>query len=327
MGDITNFPFGSSSFGITQFGNAGFIPAGGTVYYVWPGNATPIGTHTGASDGNTGLSPDEALVTLSAAHSKMTANQNDVAILIGNSSASSANVVSETATLTWSKDLCHIIGTGYNKISQRCSIRAVTNDFTPLVSVTADGCVFANFHVFHGFATDSAQIAWAETGQRNAYFNCHIGGMGAQLAADNAGSRTLTLTGDGERYFSNCVFGLDTVDRDAANATVESLSAATRDIFEDCYFIARCDAGGPLHYSVGVGGIDRFIIFKNCLFLNFKGTEMTQVMSVAASAGGEVLLPGSNHAGAAEFSTGDLPLQNQPAAAATGGKLATVAGA
>ncbi len=315
----TDFPDGITSYGLPVTG-LNLIPPGGTIYYVWPGNSD-------SSDGNTGLAPDKALVTLSAAHSKMTANQNDVAVIIGNSSASSTNVVSETATLTWSKNLCHIIGTSYNKISHRCSIRAVTNDFTPLVSVTADGCVFANFHVFHGYATAETQIAWAETGQRNAHFNLHIGGMGAQLAADAAGSRSLTLSGDGERYFSNCTFGLDSVDRGAANATVETLAAATRDIFEDCLFIARCDAATPLHVKVAVGTIDRFLIFKRCLFLNFKGTEMTQVMSVAASAGGEVILVDCNHAGAAEFSAGDLPLQNQPAAAATGGKLATVAGA
>ena len=113
--------------------------------------------------------------------------------------------------------------------------------FTPLVSVTADGCVFANFHVFHGYGTDEAQVAWAETGQRNSYFNIHIGGMGHQTAADNAGGRSLTVAGDGERYFKACTFGLDTITRGAANATLQLMQSggtpATRDWFEDCYFI------------------------------------------------------------------------------------------
>ncbi len=284
---LTNFPFGVTSFGAVVSPAGGVQPVGGLgkgkAYWVDPANG---------SDGNTGFSPSQPLSTLSAAHSKMTANQNDTAYVIGNSSAASGNVVSETATLVWSKNLCHIVGVNsFNRISHRVSIRAVTNDFTPLVSVTADGCVFANFHVFHGFATDSAQIAWAETGQRNSHFNLHIGGMGAQLAADNAGSRSMTLTGDGERYFKDCTFGLDTVDRGAANATVEFISAAVRDVFEDCIFIARVDAATPVHVDADASGaIDRFTYFKNCMFHNFSTTAMTEAMNVHASAGGNIIL-------------------------------------
>ncbi len=291
---LTNFPFGITSFGVPMFGLGGMIPIPGNIYFVHP---------TLGIDSNSGLAPDRALSTLSQAHSLMTANQNDVAIVIGNSSDSSANVVSETATLTWSKNLCHIIGTAYNRISHRVSIRAVTNDFTPLVSVTADGCVFANFHVFHGYATAETQIAWAETGQRNAHYNLHIGGMGAQLAADAAGSRCVTLSGDGVRYFKDCTFGLDTLDRAAANATIGFLSQAVRDIFEDCYFLMRADtATTPVHIAADSSLIiDRFVLFKNCIFYNAGtftgGVTPVEVMNIHASAGGVFIMQGSHFVG------------------------------
>ena len=244
----------------------------------------------------------QPLSTLSTAHDRMTANQNDTAYVIGNSSASSANVVSESATLVWSKNLCHIVGVNaFNRVSQRVSIRAVTNDFTPLVSVTADGCVFANFHVFHGFATDSAQIAWAETGQRNSHFNLHIGGMGAQLAADNTGSRSITVSGDGERYFKDCTFGLDTVTRGDANATLEFLSQAVRDVFEDCLFVAHTDAATPTHILADSGSdIDRFVYFKNCMFTSL-GTTLTEVMNISATAGGRIILHDCQEVGATDW--------------------------
>ena len=316
---LTHFPNGVSSYGVPQIGMGGFIPSGGNVYWVHPAS-------TLASDGNTGLAPDKPLSTLSQAHTLMTANQNDVAIVVGNSSASSANVVSETATLTWSKDLCHIIGTGYNRISHRVSIRAVTNNFTPLVSVTADGCVFANFHTFHGYATSEAQICWAETGQRNAYYNVHMGGMGAQLAADHADSRVLTLSGDGERYFSNCTFGLDTVDRGAANATIGYLSQAVRDIFEDCYFIMRADTTTPTHILADTSLIiDRFQIFKNCNFYNggtfTGGSTPIEVMNVHASVGGVFIMQGSHFTGFdawEDVASTRVYVENAQAAATTG---------
>lgn len=300
---ISGFPNGVSSFGVPIYGMGGFIPAGGTVYWVWPGGAN-------SSDGNSGLSPDEALVTLSKAHSLMTANQNDVAILVGNSSASSTNVVAESSTLTWSKNLCHIIGTAYNRTSHRCSIRSDGTEFTPLVNVTADGCVFANFHVYHGYDDSSAQIAWAETGQRNAHFNLHIAGMGHQTAADHTGGRSLTLTGDGERYFQDCTFGLDTVDRGEDNATVELLSAAVRDEFHNCKFIMRADATTPEHVKLPTANsIDRWVLFKDCQFFNagtFTGAStIDDVFDITGGQGGVILLNNCVSAGAGDWDADD----------------------
>jgi hypothetical protein len=281
------------------------------------------------SDGQRGDKPSRALATLSKAHSLMTSNRNDVAIVIGSVTGTNANIASgsgssigvrEGATLAWSKDQCHIVGLAYNRVSQRVSIRSDGTEFTPLVNVTGDGCVFANIHAFHGYDDDSAQICWVDGGERNAYYNVHFGGMGNQTAADHVGGRSLTITGTGlgENYFKDCVIGLDTVTRGAANSSLLISGGSTRNIFENCIFPAHLDSADALFVTIGALGIDRFVLFDNCVF-NSMGTTMTQGMSINASPGGNVLLKDCMLVGATEYDAGDTAFTNNPAAAATGG--------
>ena len=296
---LTNFPHGTTSFGIPQLGGAMPWAVGGGRLATAPGK-TFWCDPTNGLDSNDGLSPDRGKATLSSVHSAMTANQNDTVYIIGNSSASSTTTVRETATLTWSKNLCHIVGVNaLNRISHRVSIRPVTNQFTPLVSVTADGCVFANFHVITD-GTSTSQITWAETGQRNAHFNLHIATTTNQTGADGNGMRAMTISGDGERYFKDCTFGVDTVNRAGTSATVATLSSAVRDIFEDCLFIAQLDNGTATHLLCADGTVDRFILFKRCMFHSF-GTAMTEVANVGASLGGRVILQDCHSIGATDW--------------------------
>lgn len=324
MPNFTNFSNGVASFGVPVI-PGGLIPFSkdSKVFFV---------DQLRGSDGHDGRTPKKALATLSKAHTLMTDNQNDVAVVIGsvtgtnpNASGGSSIAVREAATLAWSKNQCHIIGLAANRFSQRVSIRSDGTDFTPLVQVTGDGCVFANIHAFQGYATDEAQVCWDDGGERNAYYNVHFGGMGAQLAADHVGGRSLTITGSGlgENYFKDCVIGLDTVTRGAANSSLEISGASTRNIFEKCIFPAHLDSAGALFVTIGALGIDRFVLFDNCVF-NVFGTTMTQAMSLNASPGGNVLLKDCMLAGATEFDSSDAALTNSPAAAGGGGQAATV---
>lgn len=297
----TNFPHGVTSWGIPAIGAMPW-PVGGATLATGPGKAYWCDPTNGI-DSNDGLSPEQPKATLSSVHSSMTANQNDTVYIIGNSSASSTTTVRETATLTWSKNLCHIVGVNaFNRISHRVSIRPVTNDFTPLITVSADGCVFANFHVFDD-STSASQITWNLTGQRNSHFNLHIGGMGNQTAADGAGSRCVLITGNnGENYFKDCTLGLDTTNRGAANATLELITQSPRNVFEDCMFIMHADTTTPVHLDLEDSlQMDRFILFKNCMFTNagtFTGfSTPVEVMNVNTSPGGVIILMGSHFAG------------------------------
>jgi len=326
MPNFTNFSNGVASFGVPVI-PGGLIPFSrdSKVFFV---------DQLRGSDGHDGRTPKKALATLSKAHTLMTDNQNDVAVVIGsvsgtnpNASGGSSIAVRESATLAWSKDQCHILGLASNRISQRVSVRSDGTDFTPLVQVTGDGCVFANIHAFHGYATDEAQVCWDDGGQRNSYYNVHFGGMGAQLAADNVGGRSLTITGSGlgENYFKDCVIGLDSVTRGAANSSLLLSGGSTRNIFEDCIFPAHTDDASPLFVTVGASGIDRFVLFKNCVF-NVMGTALTQAMSINNSAGGNVLLNNCMAANVTEWDANDNAYTDRPAGATLGGIAVTVAG-
>ncbi len=166
--------------------------------------------------------------------------------------------------------------------------------------------MFANVSTFHGdLAADG--VCWLDEGERNYYGNIQFGGMGTQAAADDAASRSLVIgaagTGRGEHTFEHCTFGLDTVARGAANASIEFLGASPRNVFRHCLFPMLRDAAEPVHVLIGALGIDRFAWFQDCFFNNF-GTDIAEVMSVNAGAGGNVLVQRCSSIGATSIRNG-----------------------
>lgn len=321
---VTNFPQGVSSFGavVTGGGNPIMPRSVGNVYYV---------DQTSGNDALDGLSPDKAVATLSRAHALMTADQDDVAVVFG----AVANIaVRETATLAWSKNKCHIVGANaFNRVAHRVSLRAASgSEFTPLMNVTADGCLFSNFHMFHGYGTAEAQVALNVGGERNAFYNVHVGGGGNATAAAHVGNRSLVIaggSGNGEHYFKDCVIGLDTVVYDAANFNLEISGASPRNAFEDCRFVTNAGSSGAgrAFLTVGALGIDRWLEFKRCSFINVVNsgaTTMTQAFSLNASPGGTIMLLDSWMHGVTDIETsagGEVFINNAVVDTADGGLL------
>ena len=145
--------------------------------------------------------------------------------------------------------------------------------------------MFANISIFHGFSTGGTnQIAWTENGGRNAYWNVDFEGMGDAASAADAGSRSLLLTGNvGENSFVRCNVGLDTVQRGAANASLEFAGGTPRNLFAECTFPFWTSASTPLGIlATGASAIDRWQQFKSCQFINCVKSGST-AMSVLAS--------------------------------------------
>ena len=125
---MTHFPHGVSSFGMPVMGG-GMLPLMGgriaatgdaKVYFVDPANG---------SDGNTGLSPDKALDTVSAAFALTVDLSGDTIYLLndGNTSGTSR----EDSTITWSKDNVHLVGLcAPTMISQRARISPSSGNTT-----------------------------------------------------------------------------------------------------------------------------------------------------------------------------------------------------
>ena len=243
----------------------GSIPTfgpGGALTQTFTGNYWWVNETTG-NDGNPGNSPSQAFKTLTQAQLSAVANNNDVVFLVG--------TVHVTATVAWAKNWVHLIGVSApgNNPRSRISVTGTTA-FTPLVNVTAQGCIFANLSTFHGFADASTQICWTDAGGRNYYAGVQFLGMGDAVAAAQAGSRSLLISGNtGENIFDSCTIGLDTVVRaTGTNASLELTGHSPRNRFDDCVFRADVSNAADLHVLVGSGGIDRSLVFKRCTFIN-----------------------------------------------------------
>ncbi len=308
---LTNYPFGVTSFGVPMLGGGVPYGVGSKVFFI---------SGADGSDSNDGLSKDKALLTVSAAHSKMTAGNNDVAYLMGN--GVTGGTARETATITWSKDACHLIGVAApGMVAQRARISPAsgTSDVTPIINITADGCLFQGIHWFQNFSTNAANVCMAITGERNVFINCHIAGGGNATAAVHAGTRSLTIAGtNGEHYFQDCVIGLDTIPRGtAASAEIEFTGATTRNYFRKCLILSRTDGTNHDQVLIGVGGIDRWVIFDDCIFWNDTqggGTAAAEHLNVVASSGGKVLLNNCTTLGATAVETtnhGDVFLSQE----------------
>jgi len=339
---LTNFPNGLTSFGIPVLSGMP-MPFTGTYFFVDPANG---------SDGNNGLSPSRALQTLYKAHSLCTAGKNDVVFLVGDGSTTGtarlstalAQTVDSSATsgvLAWTKNATHLIGiTAPAMVAQRARIAPPSGTYTVttfgsanFITVSASGCYFANFSIFHGFSTGgAAQIALTVTGSRNAFVNVNVGGMGDAGSAGDAGSRSVKIgsAGSGENLFYNCTIGLDTVTRSAANASVELAGATPRNAFIDCVFPFQTSSATVLGIlGTGNGCVDRWNLFKGCAFINnvdSTSTAMTVLGSfTTASPGGAIILQDSLVAGATDWGDANFfanSFVNMPAVSASAGGLA-----
>jgi hypothetical protein len=338
---LTNFPNGVSSFGVPVVGTMGGIPLTGNWYWVNP---------AAGSDGNDGTSPETPFATLYRAHAAMTSGNNDVCVLVGNGGTSGTARLSKAlaqtidssvtaGTLVWSKSACHLIGeTAPTQVAQRARIAPPSGTYTQttfgsgnFVTVSGQGCIFANISLFNGFSTGGAdQICWTDTGGRNFYYNMNFGGIADAASAADAGSRSLKIGsgGTGENTFINCTIGLDTVTRSVANASVELAGGSPRNTFRNCIFPFQTSAATVLGILCsGASSIDRWQLFDNCSFVNnvqSTSTTMDGLATLSASAGGLLLMQGSRMVGITEWgsdatSRGQIYVDMAAPAAATGG--------
>jgi hypothetical protein len=265
------------------------------------------------NDGNSG-GGDDPMQTLTAAYAAARDGKNDTIVIVGDGSTAATQRLS--SKLTWAKDATHLIGMTAPAVgAKRARISTATGATTnvnPLVDVTAQGCMFANFSLFQGVGQASTdEQLWQESGQRNWYGGVDFGGMGSVNGAARAGSWTLKLFGASECTWDGCFFGTDTQDRSAANATISvrknaTSTASTRNLFRDCFFAMRATAGTPVFIDINESGaIDRYLWFKNCAFNNFGTSALTAVVTPHVSQGGYAVMDNCTVVGATDWTAAD----------------------
>jgi len=270
------------------------LPYVGEIFYIDPTN--------GNDTSNSGKDQANAYKTLTQAESQMTAYSHDIVVLVSGGTAGTA----EVANITWDKDYCHVIGNAAPVgISQRSRIVFTVDATDPCLTLSANGCIFSNVQIATWQDSNDVLVSW--TGERNYFYNVHLAGMGTATAGDDATGRIISMSAAEENLLENCVIGIDTINRSAANASVELASASTRNIFRDCLFPMLADNAGALFVKAASSGdIDRFVLFQRCMFHNADkstATTITAAMSIHASVGGSVILDGCSVNGATDWST------------------------
>jgi hypothetical protein len=286
---MSNGPFGAytpaAAANLIAGVSANLVALCRNVYYVDPANG---------NDSNNGSSQAQAWKTPTKAYNACEAGKNDAVALVANGETTAT--WRNDSAFTWAKDETHLFGvcSGVN-ISNRARIApsSATTAFTPFFTISGNGCRFDNVQIFDGFTTGTtSQIAIVVSGSRNLFTNCHLSGMGDTTSSASAGSRSIKITG-GENQFLHCTFGLDTIARTGANATVEFSSGTARNIFQDCRFVAWLTGSGSGAFhglATGVAAMDRFQAFENCRFytsvFSGSGVAMAELLRASSAAAG-----------------------------------------
>lgn len=253
------------------------IPRGpnSNIYLVDPANG---------SDTNPGTNFKAPLASIEAGEDLCTANQHDVVLYIAGSSGNNL-----AAALTWDKNYTHLLGwCAPTNIAQRARIfqTSTLTGASPLLNITAQGCMFKNFYIFQGVADATSLINVQVTGGRNYFENVHFAGGGHATQAIDGGA-SLKINAGYENLFRNCTIGVDTIAAATGMAGVVFDGAGPRNTFEDCLFLMYAGHAGAKFVEIfDSAGFDRFIYFKNCLFLNdATGFTMTEAFTVPGSMG------------------------------------------
>jgi len=289
------------------------------IYLVDPANG---------SDSNPGTSFSQPLASIEAAEALCVANQHDVVLYLAGSSGNNL-----AAALTWDKNYTHLIGwCAPTMAAQRARVfqTSTLTGASPLLNITATGCMFQNFYIFQGVDDATSLINVQVTGGRNYFRNVHFAGGGHATMAINGGA-SLKLNGAEENLFEGCTIGVDTIAAATGMVGILFDGSAQRNVFRKCHVSMLAGHAGAAWLEVADGtGIDRYTIFDNCLFTNtnkenFEMTSGFVIPAVAANRPARIFLKDCIGYGAAAWDSGDRGVVMGNMNAVTGADLSGVA--
>jgi hypothetical protein len=249
---------------------------GGNSFYLDP---------TNGNDGNDGTSPEQAVKTFPVAYALLVDGNHDILYYISGSTS-----LTLTAQIAWAKSYTHFIGVAAPaQTGSRARIFSpATGTISPIMNITGSGCVFANLYVVQQSVNASALIDVTLAGGRNYFYNCHFTGPNNSTGAVDGACALNMASGASENVFERCTLGVDTVD--APTGVVAVMFPATggiaRNRWIDCDFTIHAGHAGAafLEFPAAVG-VDRYQIFRDCLFINDSLTQMTSAFTVNSDFG------------------------------------------
>ena len=329
---FTNFPNGLTSLGIPVFGNIPQLMVG-NVFWMVAAKQTTDPYYNLIKD----RVPNEMIFTnLSDAYSNITDNQGDVLLI-------NPGTYTSTASLTWAKDNCMIIGTGSPNQTYQPStlgstggvkLKCVTAAVEEILKITGEYVSMYNIGT-QNTADSAGNISDIRLVARNFYANhCSFrGGTGAtQIATADCGVGMyidVSVANAGNAMvMENCLFGSsgNTIRTVGAGCLVFGGGTAAGGFeprFYNCEFSMYSSTAACYFISMLANAVfDRFCLFKNCTFMNF-GSSAT-VLSEAIKNNNDtawVLLQNCGGLGFATWSSTGVKHTYicNPAGSATGG--------
>ena len=262
---LTNFPNGITSYGMPVVG--GGVPFSfGKYYFV---------DYALGSDGNAGLSPNEAFKTLTAAYNACTSNMDDTIIIRGYSTV-------VDAPIAWTKNRIHVYGsdgTPGRLVQQGAKISSTTaGALSYVIKDTGTRNSFVNLKFIQNSAVATALTVLELGGEGTYLANCSaVFGVADNLSGTTAheivagtdsasminctfgsdvlltsGARTVFLIDQvtsGQEFKSNYISGCKFI-ISSSETTAELISMAANtdvlftNLFEDCTFMASIDTAG-----------------------------------------------------------------------------------
>jgi len=256
MTTMTKFPNGISSRGIPVNGSIPFVlgaNGAGDIYFV---------DATNGSDGNNGLSADQAMKTLPVAYAA--AGSGDTIALSTNSTHSLATGIA------WTKSRINLVGMDFfgRLVQQGAKVQLATAATTAYVlKVTGTRNSFSNIKFIQGATAATGLHVLEEGGEGSLYQNCSF----VFGVADNLDLTTATevLCGADSATFDNCLFGSDTLLTSAARTvfTIDQVTSGQEfksNIFRDCIWMVSSSDADALLLKVAA---NTDVLFTN-LFIN-----------------------------------------------------------
>ena len=260
----------------------------GKIFFVLNNNDTQFG------DFQYKFPPDNSGVVrtysdLASAYAATTSGQNDVIVIDSGATSNKLN-----AMLTVANNKVHFIGLDWLLgIHRGNNARSLVTFVAPgvatdvsAIKVTGTGCSFRGIKVANNATVAQNLSAMLDYGNNTYCEDCTFHNLGSAHLT-NASAADLILAG-GDSIYKNCEIGQDTLQRTVASGQSiliskgSSAQAATRCIFDHCFISHYSSQTTAVFVRVGAAGdIDRYVLFKNCSFLNFVTSSDGAQMAVA----------------------------------------------
>jgi hypothetical protein len=228
---------------------------------------------------NDGLAPGSAKANLFDAEALTVDGNGDGLAVFSRGSTSAGTTSYITAAKTISKNGLTIKGiSSENIMFGRARVANDGNALASILTVSGDNNKFENLH-FGNFGSGAAALGCLiVSGNRNHFKNCHFVGAGHATPGAETGAFDVKIDGGQENFFEGCVLGTDTIIRAAANGNLIVDGGAWRNRFKDCIFISYSATAGKGHINIAdAAAMSGWMIFENCLFLNWNENGLTLV--------------------------------------------------